>query len=667
MFKFKKIIKRLKIRRNKILVDHFDGLVLQGGKSNQKEPLHMITNMKKTQKNIILMQFVFVIMVGVLTSGFIGLLLGGENFAPVKAGATGDFEFELDDWGWQAIITGYNGTNTDVVIPSWVGDDWADVSDIGESAFANNDLTSVEIPERVTSIGAQAFANNNLTSVEILCSGMFIGSSQLGSIGESAFANNDLTSLEIPDSVTSIGAQAFANNDLTTVIMPADVNLGVGQGLDFESFYDAGGKQAGTYTYDGSEWQFEPRPTFEFEDGTIIRYNGLDTDVVIPSKIEGQAVKSIGDEAFHDKDLTSVVIPNSVTSIGKRAFARNPLTSVLIPDSVTSIGEYALSYTDLTSLEIPDSVTSIGAYALSYNYNLTSLVIPDSVESVGQQGATYNRNLTSLVIGNDINIGDNAFNHSTNLKSVEIGDNVNLGRFAFRNTNLISVNIGDNVDISLWYLTMGVNGEGFKEYYDQHGAGVYTYDGENWQFQQYTDIMLQRIQRLENMLARTQQSILDLEENIDKRNSEIMMRTQISEQEKAERRSRNLDERIFIAGRNLEYDVAPFIREGRTLVPVRAITEGLGADVSWSAEEKKVTITRDEKVIELFIGKVEVLVDGKEETIDVPAEIVDNRTFVPIRFISEILKEEVLFDEQTGEIDILLDISEEIKFVHFKN
>ena len=48
------------------------------------------------------------------------------------------------------------------------------------------------------------------------------------------------------------------------------------------------------------------------------------------------------------------------------------------------------------------------------------------------------------------------------------------------------------------------------------------------------------------MLKRSQQSILDLEEHIDKRNSEIMMRTQISEQEKTERRTRNLDERIFI-------------------------------------------------------------------------------------------------------------------------
>jgi hypothetical protein len=67
------------------------------------------------------------------------------------------------------------------------------------------------------------------------------------------------------------------------------------------------------------------------------------TELVIPSKVDGYSVTSIGGYAFHNNQLTSVTIPDSVTSIGSGAFRSNQLTSVTIPDSVTSIGNGALS------------------------------------------------------------------------------------------------------------------------------------------------------------------------------------------------------------------------------------------------------------------------------------------------------------------------------------
>jgi len=94
-------------------------------------------------------------------------------------------------------------------------------------------------------------------------------------------------------------------------------------------------------------------------------------------------ITSIGEYAFSNNDLTSVVIPDSVTSIGRSAFNNNNnLTSVVISDSVTSIGEYTFYNNNLTSVVIPDSVTSIGVGAF-YKNNLTSVVIPDSVTSIG--------------------------------------------------------------------------------------------------------------------------------------------------------------------------------------------------------------------------------------------------------------------------------------------
>jgi len=76
---------------------------------------------------------------------------------------------------------------------------------------------------------------------------------------------------------------------------------------------------------------------------TITKYNGSETSVVIPSKINGKTVTAIGNNAFaYCKNITSITIPNTVTSIGSRAFGGcESLTSIIIPDGVKSIGDYA--------------------------------------------------------------------------------------------------------------------------------------------------------------------------------------------------------------------------------------------------------------------------------------------------------------------------------------
>ncbi len=120
--------------------------------------------------------------------------------------------------------------------------------------------------------------------------------------------------------------------------------------------------------------------TFDSTTGTITGYDiagGL--DVVIPSTIGGVAVEYIGIDAFLEKYLTSVIIPNSVTSIGSCAFRGNLLTSVTIGNSVTSIGDLAFANNLLTSVTIPNSVTSIGDYAF-YNNLLTSVTIGAGVD-----------------------------------------------------------------------------------------------------------------------------------------------------------------------------------------------------------------------------------------------------------------------------------------------
>lgn len=127
---------------------------------------------------------------------------------------------------------------------------------------------------------------------------------------------------------------------------------------------------------------------------------------------------------------------------------------------------------------------------------------------------------------------------------------------------------------------------------------------------------------------------------------------QVGQQVKNYGQAKKLEERIRVRGMNLKFDVPPVIKEGRTLIPVRAIMNGLGAKVDWNAEIKTVTIMRDGKEIILKLDTNEVLVNGETVTIDCPAQLISNRTFVPLRFVAQTLGEKVNYDEATGEIDI---------------
>lgn len=113
---------------------------------------------------------------------------------------------------------------------------------------------------------------------------------------------------------------------------------------------------------------------------------------------------------------------------------------------------------------------------------------------------------------------------------------------------------------------------------------------------------------------------------------------------------------VFVNGDKVKFDQKPFIDNSRTLVPMRAIFEALDADVIWNGEKRTITVNKGENNIFLEIDSNKIKVNGEEKTIDVPAKIVNNRTVVPLRAISEALSSSVewypesktiLIDEKT--------------------
>ena len=335
------------------------------------------------------------------------------------------------------------------------------------NAFISNDLTSITIPNGVEYIGEQAFSYNSLTSVTIPNSVTYIG--------EQAFGDNNLNSVTIPDSVTYIAEEAFLNNaNLKLVFLPnPNVSLGLNAfpyGYVFETHNDC-------FEFDSTDMN----KIINYYDNENNNSNNstCPRDVVIP-----QGITSVGENAFQNKALTSVTMPNSVVDFGDSAFFGNPnLELVYIPHTNPTLGSnafpngYVRGYgksmslncfeIDTTSgilitdyydnedndtnnpacpkdVEIPYGFTSIGEVAFLRNY-LTSVTIPDSVVSIGIS-AFHTNHLTSVTIPDSVtSIEESVFAYNS-LTSVTIPDSVvSIGISAFSNNSLTSVTIPDSV------------------------------------------------------------------------------------------------------------------------------------------------------------------------------------------------------------------------------
>ncbi|MFB9326843.1 copper amine oxidase N-terminal domain-containing protein [Paenibacillus aurantiacus] len=108
--------------------------------------------------------------------------------------------------------------------------------------------------------------------------------------------------------------------------------------------------------------------------------------------------------------------------------------------------------------------------------------------------------------------------------------------------------------------------------------------------------------------------------------------------------------KAYVNGSEPKFDVAPVKKDGRVLVPFRAIAEALEADVKWDAASKTITVTRDGVEVKLTLGSKVAYVNGTEIKLDVPGQSVNNRVLVPLRFLSEALKSNVVWEPETSSV-----------------
>ena len=363
-----------------------------------------------------------------------------------------------------------SGCNTSV-IPSD-----GSVTSIGGSAFQGcKDLTSITIPDSVTSIGDYYtfYGCSSLTSITIPDS--------VTSIGMRAFYGcTGLTSVTIGNGVTSIGGFAFYScSGLTSITIPDSVTS-----IESYSFYRCSSLK-GVYITDINKWcnidfgEYDANPLKVA--GNLYLNGELVTNLVVPT-----GVQIIKFSAFDGcTSLTTLTIPGSVSVIETRAFSYcNNLTTVVLEEGVTVIDEWAFEGSNrLSSITIPDSATNIGhdafygtswynnqpnglVYAgkVAFKYkgtmpNNTSIVINEGTLIITEWAFKGCTNLTSVTIPDSVtSIGDSAFEGCTGLASITIPDSVtSIGARAFSGCTSLTY-IKFNGTIAQWNdISKGIN------------------------------------------------------------------------------------------------------------------------------------------------------------------------------------------------------------------
>ena len=300
------------------------------------------------------------------------------------------------------------------------------LTSIGNYAFYGSSITSIEIPDGVTSIGSSAFYYSSLTSIEL--------PEGLTSINAGAFSCcSSLESVVIPSGVTSIATTAFEGcTSLTSVTSLATTPPICDSYASFNmTAYDNATLYAASNLYQLALY-WKNFSTIEYTedaqtdlttisgqcgDNLTWTLNLADSTLTITDSGDMYDYDYGGSPWYHYKEyVTTATLPDELTTVGDYAFMGcSSLTSIEIPESVTSIGAYAFyGCSSLASITLP-GVTSISNYTFYNCSSLTSIEIPESVTSIGNLAFYQCTALTSVTSLNSTppTCGSNVFSSST--------------------------------------------------------------------------------------------------------------------------------------------------------------------------------------------------------------------------------------------------------------
>ncbi|MDO4842562.1 MAG: leucine-rich repeat protein, partial [Phoenicibacter congonensis] len=273
-----------------------------------------------------------------------------------------------------------------------------------------------------------------------------------------AFADTNITSVWLPDNTQKVEGAAFYNKDQSTIIK---VCVRKSEYYNEDNFAsdnlqtcymgkDVPDEEWAKLAWQGYHFTFSEEDAAEItglsSSGSIKIRNG-DTNLIVPAQDEdGNAITSVGKDAFREKAVTKVTVPDSITSIGEGAFATSSdaetakciksaklsaslteiapklfenqlLTEIDIPSGVKTIGESAFSGNPLKTLTLPEGVTSIGKESF-LNHQLQEITIPASVKIISESAfarntVPRNRTIQKITLSEGLeSIGAKAFSQA---------------------------------------------------------------------------------------------------------------------------------------------------------------------------------------------------------------------------------------------------------------
>ncbi len=413
------------------------------------------------------------------------------------------------------------------------------------------------------------------------------------------------------------------------------------------------------------EWKFQLLD----DEITITGYLGEGGDISVPETIYGCPVTKVEALIFDDiqNDIKTITYPSTVKKIERLGYDISDRTGpkvVILPEGVTQIAGGAFSRcVNLKSVQLPSTLERIGNDAFSGCKSLKQIKLPSNLIAIGnscfsESGITsidlsyINATLGDWLFAGCVNLTDVKLNTSMaettkymfasceSLKHIDLPSNIAIikeGSFCdcvalesiILPTSLKEIRINSfcgcasltEVVIPYGTTTIKNGGSFFKDAFESCAnlQAIYIPDT-------VTEIGPNFIDENDNCIVYCSSG---------SRASEVCKKYEISYLTDS---SVNSLITVYYNGTRVsfhEHGQNPELINSRTLVPLRAIFEAMDADVEWNQETKTVTATRDGVEISISIGANVMYKDGEEVAVDVPAQLINDRTMVPVRVIAE--------------------------------
>ncbi len=421
-------------------------------------------------------------------------------------------------------------------------------------------------------------------------------------------------------------------------VFAAETSGSCGSGVNWS--YDA---QSGTLSITGSG------AVQNYETLTSIPWKTYCPDI---KTVEiGEGITRIGNYSLTWLEkVSSITLPSTLTEIGENALAWNTsLTSVALPAGLKKIDDEAFTGCySLASIDIPASVDSLKSTAFTQCTALSAVnIAPDNATYSSFDGVVYNKTANSLVVyppnktGTDftvpeniVTIEDSAFRDNPHIINVTIGNVNEIKSRAFSGCeNLYNVDIkgvqtiGDfafygcvsMVKIIIPANTASVGSRAFRACINLQLAGFLgssTQIGtEAFRDAKYLGIAANMGSNAQNYAAQNGINFYSIAN-------------------------------VVYNGSPVAFDPMAFVvNDSRTMTPMRAVFEMLGAQVSWDEATNTAIATKDGVTVSIQIGSNQLFKNGEPITLDVPGQLIADRTYVPMRAVSEAFGNTVTWDE----------------------